>query len=114
MNFDTRVDVRSYHAEVRQQMEAIADPYPFVTSRAVALRRMPGGVTSQVDRETAARLLVEQTHTLATEEEVERYHAQCAEQRQRIQETEQRLMSYRMFLPTAAPMATPVKKKEKE
>lgn len=109
---EPRVDTQSYHAAVREAAEQMSEDFPYVTSRNLPVRRMRGGVTSQVTREIAARLIVDQTHTLATAEEVERYHAQEQEQRQLIAETERRNMQNRvLFAPGLQPQFVPAEPK---
>jgi hypothetical protein len=116
---EPRVDPQSYHAAVQEALEQITEEFPYVTSRNLPVRRMRGGVTSQVTREIAARLIVDQTHTLATAEEVERYQAQEQEQRQLIAETERRNMQNRVLLapglqPQFVPAAPPEPKAGKK
>ena len=108
-----RKDARTYWEAVERERDRIDVPYPYVTSRELPVRRIAGGVTSQVDRATAARLIVDQTHILATPEDVERYHQQEEEQRRVIAAAEERNLRNRVFVPAAMqPQYIPADAKE--
>ena len=66
------MDIRIYFQKVREMENNIADQYVFISSLETSDGGKPGRL-SEVDRTTAARLIVENRARLATEEESQRY-----------------------------------------
>lgn len=66
-------NIRQYWQQVRAMEATIADKEPFLMSLEDSSRGMVGGLVVQVQRESAAKLILGKSHRLAMPDEIERH-----------------------------------------
>ena len=78
-----------YWAMVTQEAKKLADrPTVFITSLSNQLKGVRGGVVKECSPRLAAIGIVEQTHRIATEDEIQRYRAQGEDNIQKLAQQE--------------------------
>jgi len=76
------LDIKGFHIRVAAKHAELRGLYPhgylYVVTREVAEKRQTAGAVHEVSVRTAARLLVENSHDIATPEQVDSYNAHNA------------------------------------
>lgn len=103
----------AYFAAVREKEEELGAPprgqperpsdCVMLTSIDKPFQGLRGGVTMQVGKRSAAKLIVDGTHRLATKDEGKEYWADQEDRRKKGKEAEEVARVRRMLFPPAAP-----------
>lgn len=75
--------LKTYYADIQAVKEQIAENWVLVMSLQKPMRNMVGGCISEVSRDKAAQLIVDETHRRCTEEESRLWREEQDEARQK-------------------------------
>lgn len=107
-------NVAAFWAAVKREASGISEPFAYLMSLDDVSRGMVGGVVCHVSREKAAECIVNKSHRLATEAEIDAYlKAEEKRGREYAEIEARRLMlnpAYSRFSPQQQPIQTFTKK----
>jgi hypothetical protein len=81
------MDLRKFYRKIREVQATISDEFVYIASIETADGGR-NGVVNEVNRELAARLIVEGKAALASPDQIETFHSTNAETRKRLEKTE--------------------------
>jgi hypothetical protein len=94
------MDIKQHNKDIKDKIAELSPMFPddtvLVTSILNRERNSTPGRTVEVSVFQASKLTVENTHRLATPDEVEAYKAHCANEQKRIEQAELRRSNQRL------------------